>query len=76
MAQDLKSEDIKRRHGQTTIATLRRICGDDFAAELSSGLTLIDAFEKIDPRSLEQLFQHHKRGELPRLIAFASVFTP
>ncbi len=74
MAEDLKSDDIKRRHGKTTIATLRRICGDEFAPELSSGLTLSEAFEQIDPDSLGKLVEHHERGELPRLIAFASVF--
>ncbi len=74
MAQEHKSDDLKRRHGKTTIATLRRVCGEEFAPELSGGLTLSEAFEKIDLSSLERLLQHHERGELPRLIAFASVF--
>jgi len=74
MVQDHKRDDLKRRHGKTIIATLRRICGDEFAPEVSSGLTVSEAFEQIDPDSLGKLVQHHERGELPRLIAFASVF--
>lgn len=74
MAEDPTNDDIRRRHGKTTIATLRRICGDEFAPALSSALTLSEAFEQIDPDSLGLLIEHHERGELPRLIAFASVF--
>jgi hypothetical protein len=59
-----------RRRGNTSISTLRRIYGSDFAKGCGDNETLNDVFHKLDSPSLAKLIQDHERGRLERLLGW------
>jgi len=59
-----RNGEIARKHGNTLIATLRKIYGAQFAPGGNDDDTLADVLETMHEASLSQLVHDHQRGEL------------
>lgn len=63
--------EISRKHGNTKVATLRRIYGPGFAPHANAADTLADVLERMDEPSLTRLVHDHEAGSLPDKIKTA-----
>lgn len=63
--------EISRKHGNTKVATLRRIYGPSFAPKADPTGTLADVLETMDEPSLTKLVHDHEAGSLPAKIGTA-----
>lgn len=59
-----KNGEISRKHGNTLVATLRKIYGPGFAEGHPATETLSDILEALDEPSLTKLVHDHERGHL------------
>ena len=59
-----KNGQISRKHGNTLVATLRKIYGSGFAAKFKDGDKLSDVLHKLDAASLSKMHQDHDSGNL------------
>jgi hypothetical protein len=64
-----KNGEISRKHGNTQIATLRKIYGPSFAKGFADHEKLSEVLAKLDEHSLSQLVKHHEAGHLAAKIA-------
>ena len=64
-----KNGEISRKHGNTLVATLRKIYGPSFAAGKQPGETLSDVLAELDEPSLSKLVHDHERGDLEGKVA-------
>lgn len=62
---------LTERYGSITLATLRKIYGQFFAAGHPDTLTLGEALDKLNETSLSQLRRDHETGHLKKKIAKA-----
>jgi hypothetical protein len=67
-----KNGQISRKHGSTTISTLRKIYGKSFAAGFPDTETLGNTLDVLNETSLSQLHRDHATGHLAHKIAKAS----
>ena len=65
-------EAISQKHGETTVATLRKIYGKFFAAGLLDTATLAEVMSKLNETSLGQLRRDYETGHLKKKIAKAT----
>ena len=70
-----KDGEISKKHGNTTVATLRKIYGLSFAQGASANETLRDVLVEMDEPSLTKLVQDHEHGHLAIKIAQATTST-
>jgi hypothetical protein len=63
-----KNGQISRKHGNTFVATLRKIYGSSFASKFKDSDKLTDVLHKLDTASLSQLHKDHDAGHLERKI--------
>ena len=59
-----KSGEIRRKHGNTLIRTLRKTYGENFAGSWSNKKKLRDVLHKLDEQSLSRLVHDHEAGNL------------
>ena len=59
-----RTEEIRRRHGDVRIRTLRAIYGTQFAGGADDAEMLRDVIARLDAACLGQLLRHHDRDEL------------
>lgn len=64
--------EISRKHGDTHVATLRRIYGASFAKGFADDDRLSDVLETLDEPSLSKMVHDHEYGHLAGKIAAAS----
>ena len=64
-----KNGEISRKHGNTLVATLRKIYGAAFAKGFSDHQKLSDVLATLDGQSLSQLVKDHNAGTLTSRIA-------
>jgi hypothetical protein len=67
-----KDGEIRGKHGNTLIRTLRRIYGQGFAAGYPETEKLSEVLLKLNETSLSQLRRDHETGHLEHKIASAS----
>jgi hypothetical protein len=67
-----KNGQISRKHGNTTISTLRKIYGKSFAAGFPDTEKLSNTLHILNETSLSQLHRDHDTGHLEHKIAKAS----
>lgn len=67
-----KDGEISRKHGNTLIATLRKIYGRSFAAGYPDTAKLSEILSQLNETSLSQLRRDHGTGHLEHKIAQAS----
>ncbi len=68
-----KNGEISRKHGNTLVGTLRRICGPSFAAGESETAKLNDVLAKLHATSLTQLLKDHDNGVLEEKVRKAAL---
>ncbi|WP_174291175.1 hypothetical protein [Sphingomonas bacterium] len=66
-----RNGEISRKHGNTLVSTLRKICGPSFAPGAQSGEKLSDVLVDMDEQSLTKLIHDHERGDLEGKVAAA-----
>jgi hypothetical protein len=64
--------EISHKHGNTLVATLRKIYGQSFAAGHPETKTLSEVLIQLNETSLSQLRRDHETGHLKQKIAKAS----
>jgi hypothetical protein len=62
-----KNGEIGRKHGDTSIGTLRKTYGGSFALGCRDDEKLGDILHKIDEHSLSGLLRDHQRGKLDEI---------
>ncbi len=67
-----KDGEISHKHGNTLLATLRKIYGKTFAAGHPDTATRADVLEKLNETSLSQLRRDHETGHLNKKIIKAT----
>ncbi|WP_316159184.1 MULTISPECIES: hypothetical protein [unclassified Bradyrhizobium] len=67
-----KDGEISRKHGNTLVATLRKIYGKSFAAGYPDSTKLGDVLLQLNETSLSQLRRDHGTGHLDHKIKQAS----
>jgi hypothetical protein len=63
-----KNGEISKKHGNTSLATLRTIYGQTFAAGQPESAKLSDVLQHLNETSLGQLVHDHKNGHLQKKI--------
>lgn len=63
-----KDGEVSRKHGDTKVATLRKIYGLEFAPGFEEGRTLRQILADLDETSLTKIVHHHDSGRLEKLI--------
>jgi hypothetical protein len=59
-----RNGEIGRKHGSTSVGTLRKTYGASFALGCRDDEKLSDVLQKIDEHSLSGLLRDHQRGKL------------
>ncbi len=67
-----KDDEIRGKHGNTLIRTLRKVYGQNFAAGYPETEKLSEVLLKLNETSLSQLRRDHETGHLEHKIANAS----
>ena len=67
-----KDGEIGAKHGNTLIRTLRKVCGQNFAAVYPETEKLSEVSLKLNETSLSQLRRDHETGHLEHKITHAS----
>ena len=62
-----KTGEIRRKHGNTLIRTLRKTYGPDFAKGCADDENLSDIIATLDESSLSQLIRDHEAGKLEQI---------
>jgi hypothetical protein len=63
-----KNGEISKKHGNTSVQTLRKIFGNTFAAGQPETAKLSDVLQNLNDTSLGQLIHDHKNGHLEKKI--------
>jgi hypothetical protein len=63
-----KSDEIRQKHGNTLVSTLRRIYGDNFAQGFRGDEKLRDVLDRLDLVSLCELVRDYEIGGLERVV--------
>ena len=66
-----KDIEITNKHGDVTVATLRKIYGKNFAAGHADELKLAQVILQLNPTSLGQIQRDHDTGHLNKKIGKA-----
>lgn len=61
------SGEIQRLYGNTSVSTLRRVFGENFAAGIPSDMRLREIWEKLDPASVSLLIDGYEQGKLEQV---------
>ena len=64
--------EISHKHGNTTVATLRKIYGQSFAAGHAETKLLSEVLAQLNETSLSQLRRDHETGHFKHKLAKAS----
>jgi hypothetical protein len=62
-----KNGEMSKKHGNTTIRTLRKSYGADFARGCRDDETLSEVLHRLDEPSLSKLIEDHGRGRLAQI---------
>ena len=71
---DKIGSEIRQKHGDTLIRTLRKTYGANFAKDCGNDEKLSDALAKLDKQSLFRLVRDYDSGMLPVRLAFPERF--
>ncbi len=71
---DKIGSEIKQKHGDTLIRTLRKTYGANFAKDCADEEKLSDVLAKLDKPSLSRLVRDYEAGMLPIRLAFPERF--
>jgi len=62
-----KTGEIRRKHGNTLIRTLRKTYGSDFAKGCADDEQLSDILATLDEQTLSRLIRDHEAGKLEQI---------